>query len=266
VPMLVGVAGKDAAGAALLEAMNRCGVGTENVIADARLVTTTKVRVLAGQHYAARQQVIRIDYENRAEIPSEIQASAAEAFAVAAAKADAIVISDYGYGAVTEKMFEIAIEVSSNRNIPLLVDSRFDLERFTGATAATPNQEEVENILGRDLTIKDCERLRERLNLKALLVTRGNKGMFLLEENRAPLEIEAVGPAQPLDVTGAGDTVIAAFALGLASGFGFARSALIANHSGGIVIMKKGTATARLDEITRSINEEGGSETSEAAG
>ncbi|HEX6279612.1 MAG TPA: PfkB family carbohydrate kinase, partial [Pyrinomonadaceae bacterium] len=92
--------------------------------------------------------------------------------------------------------------------------------------------------------------------LEALLVTRGNKGMLLLESGKQPLEFAPVGPTEPVDVTGAGDTVIAAYSLGLAAGLGFAESARIANHAGGIVVMKKGTATASAAELTASLANE----------
>jgi D-glycero-beta-D-manno-heptose-7-phosphate kinase len=86
-----------------------------------------------------------------------------------------------------------------------------------------------------------------------LLVTRGNKGMILVENDKAPAYLEAVGSKEPVDVTGAGDTVIAAYALGLASGLGFAASANLANHAGGIVVMKKGTACVGADELIASL-------------
>jgi len=205
--------------------------------------------VLAGQQYAARQQVIRIDYE--AEVPNadEVERLLIDQLNEAAQTADAIVVSDYGYGAVSPALFEAAKRIARERNIPLVADSRFRLEGFAGASTATPNQDEVEQILGPGFTDADCERLRERLGLEALLVTRGNKGMLLVENGKAPLSIDAVGPTAPVDVTGAGDTVIAAYAVGLASGLSYADAASIANHAGGVVVMKRGTATATADEL-----------------
>ncbi len=250
---LVGFVGTDANGRSLLEKLENSKVNCAFVISDEKIQTTTKVRVLAGQHYAPRQQVIRIDYENQTEISEELRNGLKENLTEAAKDADAIIFSDYNYGAATPDIFEIARRVSAEKHIPLLIDSRFRLEHFAGAATATPNQEEVEQILGKDFTIENCESLREKLDLKSLLVTRGNKGMLLVEKNKKPLEIEVVGSSEPVDVTGAGDTVIATYALALASGLNFADSANLANHAGGIVVMKKGTACVNLSELVESI-------------
>lgn len=248
-PLLVGLMGRDAGGDHLREALSNSRVDCTHVLAAAGVQTTTKIRVLAGQQYAARQQVIRIDYENAAPASPEIQSRLIANLVEAAAAAEAIVISDYGCGAVSPMLFGQAKSIARGRNIPLVVDSRFRLEAFAGAAAATPNQDEVEQILGPGFIDADCERLRERLELESLLVTRGNKGMLLIEKNAEPLSIKAVGPTAPVDVTGAGDTVIAAFALGLAAGLSYADAASVANHAGGVVVMKRGTATANPDEL-----------------
>lgn len=166
-----------------------------------------------------------------------------------------MVMSDYGYGVVDAALFAKAREIAADKNIPLIVDSRARLSYFAGATSATPNQDEIEQILGPDFTDGDCESLREKLGLKALLVTRGNKGMLLVESGKPPVSIVAVGSTEPIDVTGAGDTVIAAYSLGLAVGLSFVDAARIANHAGGIVVMKKGTATVSADELARSLTE-----------
>lgn len=250
---LVGFIGKDANGNSLLEKLKSSKVNCEFVVSSEKIQTTTKVRVLAGQHYAARQQVIRIDYENKSEIDKELQTRLKENLIAASKNADALIISDYNYGAADAGIFETAKKISVEKQIPLLIDSRFRLENFSGATTATPNQEEVEQILGKNFTVEDCGRLRKKLDLESLLITRGNKGMLLVEKEKPPLQIEIVGSNEPVDVTGAGDTVIAVYALGLASGLNFAESAHLANHAGGIVVMKKGTASASLSELLESI-------------
>lgn len=252
--VLVGVAGTDANGAVLIEELRASNVDCSFVVAADSIQTTTKVRVLAGQQYAPRQQVIRIDYENQAAIDDDMRTKLEKNFSRAAEDADAVIISDYDYGAANRSIFDLAARLCKEKNIPLLVDSRFNLQNFAGATTATPNQDEVEQILGKDFTRADCVELRRRIDLEALLITRGNKGMLLIEKNKAPVRIDAVGATQPVDVTGAGDTVIAAYALGLASDLNFLEAANLANHAGGIVVMKKGTASVRAEELIASLN------------
>ena len=254
-PVLIGLAGDDANGKLLLDALRDAGIATDNIVADSSLITTTKVRVLAGQHYAARQQVIRIDYEASTDLDAATKQKLRDNLATAGPNADAIIISDYNYGAVFPEIFADALAISQKRGIPLVVDSRFRLESFSGATSATPNSDEVAQILGEDFTADDCGQLCESLGLKSLLVTNGNRGIQLFETDQSPLQIDAIGGAEPVDVTGAGDTVIAAYTLGLASGMSFADAAKIANHAGGIVVMKKGTASVTADELTTSLTE-----------
>lgn len=254
-PVLIGLAGEDANGGLLLDALRQSGIATDNIVTDPAFTTTTKVRVLAGQHYAARQQVIRIDYEASPDLDAATKQKLRDSLAATGPRADAIIISDYNYGAVFPEIFADALAISKQRGIPLVVDSRFRLESFNGTTSATPNSDEVAQLLGEDFTPDDCGQLCERLGLKSLLVTNGNRGVQLFENGQPPLQIDAVGGAEPVDVTGAGDTVIAAYTLGLASGMSFAEAAKIANHAGGIVVMKKGTASVTAVELTTSIAE-----------
>lgn len=250
---LIGLVGTDENGGLLLRKLREAGVNCELTVASEKIQTTTKVRVLAGQHYAPRQQVIRIDYENKAEIGEELKTRLKENLLSAATSADAIIISDYNYGAACAEIAQTAARIAREKQIPLLIDSRFRLENFGHATTATPNQEEVEQLLGKNFSEDDLLKLRENLGLDALLITRGNEGMLLIEKDKSPLHLEAVGSTEPIDVTGAGDTVIAVYALGLASGVSFAESANLANHAGGIVVMKKGTAFVNLEELIVSL-------------
>lgn len=258
-PVLIGITGTDANGRLLEQTLISSGVETSQIVATSEFTTTTKVRVLAGQHYAARQQVIRIDYENVAVISDTVKEYLRQNLATVADDADAIIVSDYKYGVVFPGLFDDARDISRRRNIPLIVDSRYDLADLKDATTATPNREEVEQILGSDFTADDCLHLRERLGLKSLLVTNGNLGMMLFEQGCTPVQIEAIGSSEPVDVTGAGDTVIAAYALSLASGLSFLDAAKVANHAGGIVVMKKGTACVSADELLGSIDTHAGS-------
>lgn len=251
---IVGVIGNDVNGKLLLDGMTRTGVDVSYVVVDPAASTTTKVRILAGQQHAARQQVIRVDYENSSPYTDAGRRKVIDNAIAVACSADAIIFSDYNYGAADAETFAAIKKIATERRIPLLVDSRFRLKVFCGASSATPNQDEVEQILGPGFGDDACERLREELGLDSLLVTNGNKGMTLIEKDCPPHRIDAVGSDQAVDVTGAGDTVIATFALGLASGLSYSDAARLANHAGGIVVMKKGTATVAPDELIGSIN------------
>lgn len=251
--VLVGSVGDDENGKSLRSVLESSGVDCSFVITVDGATTTTKVRVLAGQNYAQRQQVIRIDYENEQKNSEDLNAKLKENVVEATKDADAIIISDYNYGAANEEIANLCAKISLENKIPLLIDSRSRLKEFSGATTATPNQEEIEHILGENFIDADCDNLRRELGLEALLITLGNKGMLLVEKDSEPRRIEVIGSKAPVDVTGAGDTVIAAYALGLASGLGYFESAKLANHAGGNVVMKKGTASVSLEELCRSL-------------
>lgn len=251
--VLIGVVGRDLNGACLLEELEKSKVDCDSVIVSDKFRTTTKVRILAGQRHTQRQQVVRIDYENAENLAAEVYVELEKKFLIAVEDADAVIISDYNYGVLTKNFAEFIIKTAKARRVPVIVDSRFRLEIFRGATSATPNQEEVEYILGENFGEKDCAELRERLGYESLLVTRGNNGMMLVKDGAKTLHIEAVGEKEPVDVTGAGDTVIAVYALGLACGLSFDESANLANHAGGIVVMKKGTASTNAGELSASL-------------
>lgn len=251
---LVSVIGADEAGNELRAKLESAGINVEGVIASERIQTTTKVRILAGHSHSNKQQVIRIDYEGPALDDVELREALVNKLEHSINNANAIVISDYNYGVVDAQ----AIELIRQAKIPVLVDSRFRLSEFTGFTAATPNQEEVENLAGAPISSTEqletaAKELKQRLGHRALLVTRGPQGMMLLEDDEPALHIPAVGAQQAVDVTGAGDTVIATFALALAGGASFADAARLANYAGGLVVMKRGTATVTQNELEHSI-------------
>ncbi len=255
---LISVAGEDEAGRALVEKLNSAGVDCSGVLTSPALRTTTKVRILAGQLHSTRQQVIRIDYEGETLSDPELRARLCERVLQQAQTADAVIISDYNYGVADAAMVSFTREAAAARKIPALADSRFQLSNFTGFTSATPNQDEVEQLLGKEIMQKDeLERagkaLLERLRYRALLVTRGSDGMMLLEDGVPAVHLDAVGAREPVDVTGAGDTVMAAYTLALASDSSFPDAARLANYAGGLVVMKRGTATVTREELENSV-------------
>ena len=257
---VVGVVGEDEAGRELLAKLKDAGVDCGGVVVNAKQRTTTKVRLLAGHAHSPRQQVIRLDYESAPLSDEEIIGEIARAAAERSRGAGAVIISDYNYGVANAETLDALRERASG--VPVLVDSRFRLAEFEGFTSATPNEDEVEQVVGRRLETdaelaEEGERLRERLGLESLLITRGRNGMLLVERGRAGLFLEAVGTHDAVDVTGAGDTVIATYALALASGAEAGDAARLANHAGGIVVLKRGTACVHADELVASVIEEG---------
>jgi rfaE bifunctional protein kinase chain/domain len=253
---LISVTGADEAGNELRAKLESAGVNIDGVIISDKIETTTKVRILAGHSHANKQQVIRIDYEGASLDDDEVRAAILNKLKQAITTANAVVISDYNYGVVDARAADL---IRKNTSAPVLVDSRFRLLDYPGFTAATPNQDEVENLAGAPISSTEqlenaATDLKQRLGHRALLVTRGGEGMTLVESVAKPVHIRAVGAQQPVDVTGAGDTVIATFTLALASGASFADAAHLANYAGGLVVMKRGTATVSAEELEHAIN------------
>ena len=254
---LIGAVGEDAAGKALVERLAAAGVDCCGLLTSEKLQTTTKVRILAGQLHSTRQQVIRLDYESTP-LNSEFSGPLRTRILEELRSSDAVIISDYNYGVVGKELAKVVRDAAAIKGIPVLVDSRFKLSEFEGFTSATPNEDEVEQLLGKQLAnISDLEsageEMRQRLGYRALLITRGSHGMVLFQDASAPVHIDAVGAREPVDVTGAGDTVIATYTLALASGASFHDAASLANYAGGLVVMKRGTASVTGEELVESL-------------
>jgi rfaE bifunctional protein kinase chain/domain len=223
VPMPVSVLGNDAQGQQLFDSMREQGIDCAGVVRANRYNTPTKVRILGGMPHASRQQIVRYDIEDHCDLTDAEAEQLRGALLERMTNADAALISDYGYGAVTQPLAGALTSAAAGK--PVTLDSRYDLLRFPGITAATPNEEEAAEAAGTSLFNGDNdgrlqqagETLREKLGSEALLITRGSRGMALFERDREePIFIPVYGTDQVADVTGAGDTVIAAFTLALA--------------------------------------------------
>lgn len=254
----IGVIGRDAAGADLMNLFHAAGVPTDGIVQESGRRTPVKTRIMSGGYQATRQQVVRIDREPQGEPQPLTDDALVEKLASLAARADAVLISDYGYGTVTSRVLERVRAVARAANAVVTVDSRYDLPRFTGITAATPNEAELEALSAvpvddERMVEKTGRQLLERLDARLLLVTRGSRGMALLEREGSSTFLPIHGTDQIADVTGAGDTVISAFTVALAAGATAVEAATLANVAGGIVVMKRGTATVSAAELTQAL-------------
>jgi D-glycero-beta-D-manno-heptose-7-phosphate kinase len=255
--------GDDAAGDALIAHFRRQRVNVSGIFRVKGWTTPTKCRFLAGWTHTVGQQVLRVDYEPKAPLPDAIQKKIHQRLSASLRAAHALAISDYGFGVATPDLVQ---QASAKRKGSLLVtlDARYRLHRFAkaGITSATPNEAELEaehhTNIGQDtseLTRAGRATISE-MKLQSLLVTRGRHGASLFEPGDRVTPIPVHGSDQAVDVTGAGDTVLAAYTLALACGASPLEAAHIANIAGGLVVMKRGTATISRQELLEAIRGE----------
>jgi rfaE bifunctional protein kinase chain/domain len=250
-PVPIGIVGDDAEGHQLIEYFSRLGIDTGGIRVVKAYRTPTKMRILAGAVHSQRQQIVRLD-SGQALKDDKAAAGIERKLQLAMSRADALLISDYGYGLVTPQL----LGKLDRNGLPTTIDSRFSLVSYFGLTAATPNEPEVEAALG--VTIGNDQKklewagrtLLRKLKHDAVLITRGKDGMALFEKGRKTVHIPIHGTDEIADVTGAGDTVIATFTLALAAGASYPEAARLANYAGGIVVMKYGTRPVTLTELS----------------
>jgi rfaE bifunctional protein kinase chain/domain len=255
---LVSVLGRDDAGRRTLKALPG-RVARTGIVRRAGVATPVKTRILAGGIHSAKQQVVRVDRVARVEWSDQVRSAVAKALARACRTADALLVSDYGSGLVTPAAVAPVARGLRARGVPVLVDSRYALTRFSRLSACAPNESEVEQALG--VRIDDRPRVLERAGrtlldrtrMQAVLITRGSRGMALFEPGRPTVHIPIFGSDQIADVTGAGDTVMATLTLALAAGASAEEGARLANYAGGLVVMKRGTATVSQAELRRAV-------------
>jgi D-glycero-beta-D-manno-heptose-7-phosphate kinase len=255
----VGVVGNDDAGRLLLRSFRHKHIPVTGVFKDKSYPTVTKTRILAGMPHTWRQQVVRVDREPEAAPGIHLTRELVLATRQYLQASDALLVSDYGYGAATPEILGAARGQSDS--VPVVLDSRHRMLEFSGVTAATPNEAEVEEALdveiGQDwgtLCSAGAEVI-SRMKLKSLVITRGRDGMVAFSGKHKPLNIPVFGSDQVTDVTGAGDTVIATFTAALAAGATADEAAHLANYAGGIVVMKRGTATVSQQELLDAIEQ-----------
>jgi rfaE bifunctional protein kinase chain/domain len=258
----VGLVGDDEMGTRMMEALH-ANVERRGVVRRRGMQTPTKTRVLAGGVHSAKQQVVRIDRVTRQEPGTRAKALFQRHVLRAARRCDAVLVSDYGAGLITPDLVsEVKRTLAARPHVPVMIDSRYDLARYRGVTGCTPNEAEVEALLG--IRINDnavvLERagreLLERTGNEIVLITRGSRGMALFQRGRPTQHVEIFGSDEISDVTGAGDTVIATMTLALAAGASPLEAAQLANYAGGLVVMKRGTATVSADELRQAVRDD----------
>lgn len=259
-PVPVSVVGDDVPGRTLLSLLSDQGIDCSGVLRAPRYATPTKVRILGGMPHASRQQIVRYDIEDSFDMTDEEIQRFGLLLREQMAMGHAALVSDYGYGVAKPQLVATLTRYAKGR--PVTLDSRYNLLDYPGVTAATPNEEEAAAAAGTSLWNGEEAKINEvaltlqqSLDSEAVLITRGSRGMALLErDQREPLLIPVWGTDQVADVTGAGDTVIATFTLALAAGGSFAEAAKLANYAGGVVVMKMGTATVSNEELRHAID------------
>lgn len=256
----VGVVGDDEAGRLLVRGFRRKHIPLSGVLKGKGYATVTKTRILAGMTHTSRQQVVRIDREPDCEPNRHLKRELVLAARQYARASDALLISDYGYGAASPAILNAIRDRANLKAIPVVLDSRYRMLQYSGVTAATPNEPEVEEALGVRIG-QDWSRLctagkqvMMRMKLQSLLITRGRDGMAGFDGRHKPVDIPIFGSDQAVDVTGAGDTVIATFTAALAAGASTEEAAHLANYAGGIVVMKRGTATVSRQELLEALD------------
>jgi D-beta-D-heptose 7-phosphate kinase/D-beta-D-heptose 1-phosphate adenosyltransferase len=247
------VVGQDANGEALLAALQRQEAATDAVFLDTARRTSRKTRVVA-----SNQQIVRIDRESRTAIPREQEERVCEWIAAHAGQFSVILMSDYNKGVLTQRAIEATIAAAAKAGVPVLVDPKgADFARYHGATILTPNRKEAETASG--VAIRDeaslsqaAELIMETAGLEHLLITRSEEGMSLFTRHGAAVHIPTVA-REVFDVSGAGDTVLATLAVGMASGLAMAEAAGLANVAAGIAVGKLGTSTVAPAEIINAV-------------
>jgi rfaE bifunctional protein kinase chain/domain len=255
----ISILGRDQFGKFLLAFFNERRVITSGIFLVSGRETISKTRIMAGEVHTSKQQVIRIDREPSTPLDSRFNRRIIKYLREIKEKIDALIVSDYGYGLINDEVRSEIKEITKEK--PVIVDSRYHLGEFEGVTAITPNESEAELVSGiKVMKDKDVvaigKNLRERLHVQAVLITRGNKGMILVDDRGEVNTIPIYGSDEVTDVTGAGDTVTSVFALSLVAGASFYEAAKLSNYAGAIVVMKRGAATLTVNELMDAIRKD----------
>lgn len=259
-PLLVGRIGKDPAGSDLARSLRADGVDARHLQRDGA-GTIVKTRILAGSSHTSRQQIVRLDRGRRSSVKDPATRAIERSIRAAIRSSRAALLSDYGYGVLDPGTRDVAMRAAREGGLPVVVDSRYALRSYRGATLLTPNEHEVRDAFHlpslevRGL-VRAGEELRRRAAASAVWITRGSDGMLVLERGRRPVHVPIIGTSDVADVTGAGDAVSAAATLALAAGASQVEAAVLATYAASVVVMKRGTASVTRDELVEAIRRE----------
>jgi len=252
--------GEDEPGDCLREFFRALKMDVSGIFRVKGWTTPTKTRFLAGWAHKVGQQVLRVDYEPEHALPPEIYKKIYTKLSLSLKNVDAFAVSDYGFGVASPEEIGKLLSRGKRRTLATL-DSRYQLTNYdlAGLHSATPNEGEMEALhhttIGKNLAeLERCGRATlADMKLLSLVITRGRDGMAVFEPGKETAHLAVHGSDQAVDVTGAGDTVLAAYTLGLASGASPLEAAHLANIAGGLVVMKRGTATVSRAELLEAI-------------
>lgn len=255
-----GLLGEDKAGKGLEAILAEKGVQTAGLFFDEKRPTITKTRIIAGGAATVSQQIVRIDQESKLPMQNSIEAKMMQYLAEILPNVNGVVLSDYGSGTLTASITKLVLYHCRKQAIPCVVDSRYRILDFIGVDYVKQNDAEVAAIVGFALKDEEClleagAILLDKMDAKGVLITRGAKGMTLFEANGAVHDIPVSNRSEVYDVSGAGDTCVAAMILALAAGVEPALAAEVSNFASGIAVRKLGTATVTADELEKVIGE-----------
>jgi rfaE bifunctional protein kinase chain/domain len=254
----VGVVGDDEAGQQLLQKLLEAGIDATGVVTDPSRPTTTKTRIVARGPLRFPQQLARIDHLDRRPVGEDVEGALIAHLETLVPQADAVLVSDYRTGVVSEAVVAAVLDVVRRHDRPITVDSQGNLHKFHAFDLVKCNHAEAQAVTGRTLSTEDDfqragETLLEELGVQAVVITRGPQGMSLTGTTEKYTHLPAANRSEVFDVTGAGDTVIAVLTLALAAGVDLLAAARLANYAAGLVVRKLGNATATPAELAWAI-------------
>lgn len=254
---LIGVTGADMPASDVRSIMAEEGMDDSRILTDPSRRTVEKIRIIARQ-----QQMLRLDAEDTQAVSEELEEALCRHISGAADTAQAVILSDYGKGVLTKRVIAHAIKEGKRKNIPVLVDPKgADYTLYKGATLVTPNLAELTlatggaPLEGDEAVTQAARKLIKSCDLQGVVATRSKDGMSVVEKNASDATHLPTRAREVFDVSGAGDTVIAALALGLAAGMTLPEAAYMANCAGGVVVAKLGTATLSRNELAMAMAE-----------